>query len=551
MIRLPFFLLALIAVPAEAAPDLIIVNAKVFTADPGRPSAEVVAIEDGRIVFVGNADEAQPMAGPETRFIDARGRLLVPGLVEAHAHAGPGPAGTRIDIPGSLWPGASGEEVLAAVRAAVARGGEGWLVATIGPAMMSDERDWRSALDEAAPGRPVMLLPWWGHGTTVNSRALALLRIGEDAKDPPGGWYGRRADGRLDGRIREGAEIAVIRRLASEASSAEAAAAFREESRELTRMGITSVHQMAHNLGLARTLAAIAEAGPGIKWSVYAWGLPTKGPAEAWREFKAPGPIPANARVAGGKWMLDGTPIERGALMREVYGDRPGWSGRANFTDAQLLEILRAALVRPQQMAFHVTGDGMAAKLFAAMEAVAPAEAWRHRRVRIEHGDGMTADLLPAAKRLGVVIVANPLHLAPSRLETGGEMMETRLGNARAKRFQLMRSVIEAGVPLALGSDAGGPAASPFLNMMMAVAYQRNPAEALTREQALTAYTATGAFAEGEEARKGRIAVGMAADLALLSQDILTVPLPALPATRSVLTVVDGRIVHEEEAAEK
>jgi hypothetical protein len=86
---------------------------------------------------------------------------------------------------------------------------------------------------------------------------------------------------------------------------------------------------------------------------------------------------------------------------------------------------------------------------------------------------------------------------------------------------------------------------------MLAVGYERNPAEALTREQALIAYTATGAFAEGEEARKGRIVPGMSADLALLSQDILTVPLAALPATKSLLTIVDGRIVHEEPAAAK
>jgi hypothetical protein len=158
----------------------------------------------------------------------------------------------------------------------------------------------------------------------------------------------------------------------------------------------------------------------------------------------------------------------------------------------------------------------------------------------------MTPDLLAQAKRLGVVLVENPLHLAPARDETGGEMMVTRLGEQRAREFQLLRSVIAAGVPIALGSDAGGDAASPFLNIMLAVRYDRNPAEALTREQALTAYTAGAAFAEGQERHKGTIAVGMAADVAMLSQDILTVPIEALPATRSVLTLVDGEVVHEE-----
>jgi hypothetical protein len=81
--------------------------------------------------------------------------------------------------------------------------------------------------------------------------------------------------------------------------------------------------------------------------------------------------------------------------------------------------------------------------------------------------------------------------------------------------------------------------------MMLAIGYQRNPEESLTREQVLTAYTTGAAYAEGEEARKGRIAVGMAADLAILSQDLLTIPMEAFPGTRSLLTVVDGKIVHE------
>lgn len=111
----------------------------------------------------------------------------------------------------------------------------------------------------------------------------------------------------------------------------------------------------------------------------------------------------------------------------------------------------------------------------------------------------------------------------------------------------LLKSLLGAGVALALGSDGGPEEQNPFLNLMLASIYPGNSAEALTREQALTAYTAA-AYAEGQKTRKGRIATGLPADLAMLSQDALTVPPVQLPATTCLLTLVDGEIIHEDAA---
>jgi hypothetical protein len=535
----------LAASPAAAEPDIVILGAKVFTADRRVREAEAVAVEDGRISFVGTSAAARRLVGPHTRVIDARGRLVVPGLIEAHGHAGPNPPGARIDLPGLPWPGPKADETLAAVRRTAAAE-RGWIMGTIGAAVMADQRDWRAALDAAAPDTPVMLRPWWGHGMTVNSRALQLLGIHDGDPDPIGGWYGRTAKGRLNGRVREGAEIKALRRLTASVPLGEAAASFAATGEQYARWGVTSYHQMAHSLPLRATLAALTAARPTIRWSVYAWGLPERSVDEAWAELASEPPARGLVRVAGSKWMLDATPIERDAHMREPYLGTPTSKGRPNYTADQVRAILRGALRHRRQLALHVSGDGEMARLFTLLEEVAPADSWRRNRVRIEHGDGLTPDLLAQAKRLGVVLVENPLHLAPSRDETGGEMMETRLGGKRAREFQLLKSALDAGVPLALGSDAGGDVASPFLNIMLAVRYDRNPAEALTREQALHAYTAGAAYAEGEEERKGRVAVGMAADLAMLSQDILTVPIETLPATRSVLTLVDGKVVYED-----
>jgi predicted amidohydrolase YtcJ len=140
------------------------------------------------------------------------------------------------------------------------------------------------------------------------------------------------------------------------------------------------------------------------------------------------------------------------------------------------------------------------------------------------------------AKRLGVVIVQNPSHfMIPQH-------MTPRLGPERLKRTTLNKSILESGVPFALGSD--GPM-NPFLNIMFATINANNPSQALSLEQALRAYTAGSAWAEFAETSKGMIRSGMLADVALLSQDIFAAPPPELPKTVSVLTVVNGKIVFE------
>jgi predicted amidohydrolase YtcJ len=144
------------------------------------------------------------------------------------------------------------------------------------------------------------------------------------------------------------------------------------------------------------------------------------------------------------------------------------------------------------------------------------------------------------AKRQGVVVVQNPSHfmVAPT--------MRARLGE-RVRRTTLVKTIVRAGIPFALGSD--GPM-NPFLNIMFAGINEVNPAEALTIEEALTAYTAGAAYAEMMERHKGTLAPDMLADLAILSQDIFNVPPPELPKTVSVLTIVGGRVVHDRIASQ-
>jgi predicted amidohydrolase YtcJ len=139
------------------------------------------------------------------------------------------------------------------------------------------------------------------------------------------------------------------------------------------------------------------------------------------------------------------------------------------------------------------------------------------------------------AKRLGVTVVQNPSHFMLA------EAVRQRLGDRIGRTF-MVKSIVRAGVPFAIGSD--GPL-NPYLNIMFAVVNAANPAEALTVEEALAAYTAGSASAELMRGRKGTLAPGMLADVAILSQDIVGIPPPELPKTVSRVTIVGGRVVHE------
>lgn len=528
--------------------DLVLVNAKIFTADPRHPYAEALAIEDGRYTAVGTNAEVRRLARPATRIIDVGERLVTPGLIEAHAHFDMPPPGRHIALPNLPFPGPTAEETLAGVANAALEG-PGWLSGMTGYPVFNDPRNWRDALDAVAPNNPVMLSGCCGHLMMLNSRALEALGIADGIADPIGGRWGRDASGRLNGQAYETAVNFVTRRAtAADPDASVQARILRRGADAYARWGVTTVHQMAHEATLPDVRAAVERADLPIKWTVYAWGLPKVAIADAWREVDTDGGVwPTRARLGGSKWVLDGSPLDRGAFLQEDYSDRPGSRGRSNYSEAQLREILSGALTSARQVALHAVGDAEADMLLRIMSEMAPAERWRALRVRIEHGDGIFGDRIARAAALGVVIVQQPIHFGELKVEGGQSMQDARWGD-RAKRFLPLRSLLEAGIRLAFSSDSlnADDTANPFLNIMLAASYPRRPDQAITREQALTAYTAGGAYAEREEARKGKIVIGMSADLAVLSQDILTVPLEGLPETTSLLTVVDGAIVYAD-----
>lgn len=324
--------------------------------------------------------------------------------------------------------------------------------------------------------------------------------------------------------------------LSSRTDPAEIVATYRRFAAQATGLGITSVQLMGNALPIADVSKHLVDANTPIRWKVFRFPMrESGGDTIDSRSPLPPQPTPL-IDVRGMKWILDGTPIERYAFMREPYRDAAAERGRVNFDAERLTQFVGWAYGTEDPLAVHAVGDAAIDAYVSAVERAGRAEVWRAKRPRIEHGDMLSPDLLARIKPLGMVIVQNPLHFML------GDLLVARLGTERMTTLQPMRSLLAQGIPLAIGAD--GPM-NPFLNIMAAVTHPANPSEALTREQAVTAYTAGSAFAEFQEEQKGQLARGMLADLAILSADLFTVPVPQLPALHSVLTMIGGRIVHD------
>jgi predicted amidohydrolase YtcJ len=527
--------------PARAVADVVLLGGRVYTAyttPSGVAWAQAVAVRGDRVLAVGTDAQVRALAGPATRVIALGGRTVVPGINDAHDHVDPafGVPVRTVDGPEPDPPLAL---VLDSVRAVAARTPTGgWLSATVGMRVVDDTLGRLAALDRAAPDHPVLLRVPWGHFLQANHAALRAMGIDESSRDPAGGWYGRDADGRLNGLLHENAALMHMRRLKHARLPARAYAdAYRALSDEALRYGITTVQDMSDGKGAADAVAGLRSADVPLRVRLVEWPVDDGRGGRAVAEWNAaPRRVGARAVVSGRKYMLDGTPLERLAMQRRDYADRPGWRGRLNYPPDTVRAILAEALRSREQLMLHAVGDSTVRLVLGLMQALAPDSAWKARRPRIEHGDWLSPDLLPAAERLGVVLVQNPAHLM-----LGPPLLRARYGRATPD-FQPLRDVGRSSVRLALGSD--GPR-NPWLNVLFATTHANSPAQALTREQAVHAYTFGAAYAERAEGEKGTLRTGQLADLAVLSQDPFTVPPPALPATTSVLTMIGGRIAYD------
>ena len=512
----------------QTPPDLILYNGRIFLATSADTFAEAIAIRGDRIAAVGSSAAIRQLGA--TRVIDLQGRTVIPGVNDAHFHFSPDPKGFRLPFR-SMEP--SWAEVADAIRLGVKDAHRGtWIFGSVGQAVVLDPKITRDALDRIAPAHPVLLRAHYGHGYILNSKAIAAAGIAEDEPDPAGGRYERvsTSSRRINGRLWEYAQWKPERALQAQVTEDEAIAALRAMSKDAVGFGITSM-QVMPAMPVDRFARLLVKADLPIRIRA----IPFSQTTAQGRDLSEIRMIPslqfpqAKVTVNGIKWILDGTPLEQGAALRHDYPARRGWTGTLNFPEPEIVSMVQESLNFKQQLLLHTAGDRSAEAILRAMEAQ-PSVDWKSKRVRFEHGDGVFRDLIPRTRALGVIVVQNPMHFSLAERTNW------------APGMQSMRSLVEGGIPLAIGSD--GPL-NPFLNVMAAVTHPGNAKEGISVGIALRAYTFGSAFAEFAEDDKGTLAPGKLADLAVLSSDPFTSPVPALPGIGSVLTLVGGRFVHD------
>jgi predicted amidohydrolase YtcJ len=537
------FVLALRFLAAEAqqpAPDLILLNGKIFTSDAAHPYVQALAIRGERITATGDSAKIRALAGPQTKQIDLGGRTVIPGINDAHNHISVSPP-NRLDLelksPDPDWP-----EMKAAIAAAVLKAPEGTLIqGEIAWKIFRDLAVNRDALDQLAPKNPVILETFTGHAWIVNSAALKQFGIREDQPDPLGGRYERSPDGRLTGVIREYALEQVWRNQSNQTSEADALRELRETFSAAAKWGITTIQDMDNDMPPDRCIALLEKMPTPIRVRV----IRMPGTTPAGRDIQEGRPVPHSSNplitVSGTKWILDGTPLEGTFAPRSDPSplEYVVMHEQMTFPQTELVAMLRETLHDHDQLMLHVSAYPPAAAMLSAMQSEGGAQVWAKQRVRFEHGDSLTPDLVPRVKEMGIVVVQNPIHLA------GGDALPAIGSTLEKLKAQPLRSLLAAGIPVAFGSD--GPP-NPYLNIMFASIDPDRPSEAITREQAVIAYTLTSAYAEFAEKDKGSLERGKLADLAVLSQDIFTVDASDLPKTESVLTIVGGKTVYDGKA---
>jgi predicted amidohydrolase YtcJ len=510
--------------------DLVLVHGRLFATTPG---AHAVAIRRDRIVAIGTDESVLKLAGSVTVVYDLAGHTVFPGFNDAHTHWEPRPIGIDLKLSG-MDP--SWSEVLSAIKATAEKSPKGvWIYATTGAKVATNPTASRRNLDHVAPDNPVWVGCWSGHGLVVNTAALQKLGLSEEEPDTDELHYERfPGTKQLSGRFTEYEQWVQNRRLASLATKKEKMKSLHDMGNEAVRFGVTSM-QIMPTTTIDEFQAELREASLQIRVRAIDFTLPGTSSWTADPVRNGAKDFSSNVRVSGLKWILDGTPVERGAALRTSYADKPDWNGKLDLRPDKLKSVVQRAWSSGDQTLFHVVSDRATAELFKAMEDTGPDNAWRAKRMRIEHGEGIVADLLPRAVKLGVVVVQNPSHFNIR------DVTVARYG-ATAK-VQPLRSLMVAGVPIAIGSD--GPS-NPYLNITFATVHPDNPDEAITRVQAIEAYTRGAAFAEFAERQKGSLVEGQLADVVVPSDDILVIPNDALPGVHSVLTLVGGRVVSDD-----
>ena len=521
--------------------DLLVHGGTIWTMDPARPEVAALAAVGDRVIAVGELAELAHLRGPNTVEVDLAGGLAVPGLTDAHAHLlGLGAELDQVDLRGAT----SIDECVARTRKqAPASGwvlGRGW-----------DQNLWPGAampthapLTAAFPDRPVWLRRIDGHAGWANRAALVAAGITKTTANPQGGEILRDDTGEATGVLVDNAMGLVP---VPEPSDEDLRRRILIAQDRVLALGMTGVHEMGVGPRADEILRKLAADGLlKLRMTGYA--------DEAWfvkehrdRELPALPDPSVRYRLVGVKLYVDGALGSRGAALLAPYADRPDHSGILMHAPGELEAVVLAAVRHGWQVAAHAIGDRGIRVLLDACAAAREAVPAADPRLRVEHAQIVDLADIPRFASLGAVASMQPTHATSDM-----PWVPARLGPERLAGAYAWRRFLDAGVPLAFGSDF--PVELPDITHGLAAAVTRQdaagepeggwlPDQRVSLAEAVAAFTTGAAYAARQTDWCGVLAPGMMADLTCFRADLRGLAPLALRDAAIRATIVAGTVV--------
>lgn len=529
-------------------PDVIITNAKIFTADDNNPYADALAIHGNRIVYVGDRTGVEKFSNPQARVLDGQGKTLMPGFIDSHFHLLWG----AVEIANAWLYDVNSRDMLGETLQRYSKENKtsAWV---LGNGIKYGIVSTRQELDAILKDRPIYIEAYDGHTGWANTRALELAGILQPGREIRGnGIVVRDKTGMATGELREGDAIYAVTDIAPEPNEARKRELLKQAMAQIVQTGVTSVHNMNGDMDELKTYAALEDAGEMIL-RVY---VPYTVEPEATKEMLTEAAKMAGVRgeyVRGGavKFFMDGVWESYTALNLEPYADHPEATSDGIWSAERFKEIAQACDNLGLQIFVHACGDGAVRRTLDGYAFVQEQNGQRDSRHRVEHIEVIQPEDMLRFKELGVIASMQPLH-APLSLSEADIWLE-RTGKERWPVSFAWRKIKDAGAKMAFGSDWTVADYNPMSGLHAALTRQPygpdQPDQRLTLEELLIGYTREAAYAEFMENEKGQLKEGYLADMVLLSEDIFSVPAEEIKNVKPLWTMVNGKMVYESTAS--
>lgn len=543
--------------------DLVVLNARIVTLDRQSRVVDAAAVRDGVFVAVGSTVEVRALVGAGTRVLDARGRMVIPGLIDTHVHALDVAAAEAVQSFEELG---SIEAIQAWVRRQAARRSPGtWIWSPrVFPTRVRERRfPTRAELDAAAPRNPVAVDG--AYALMVNTAALKAAGITAGTPDPPGGAIVRDDAGRPTGLLRNVGSLLTPFKGGAAGVPLEM---LEKVHRKYLESGITSVIERGASLSGYNAYGALRDAARLRLRATVTVRVDSDGTVADTERFIRALPFrfgegDDRLKVGPLKVVADGGILAGTAYMRHPYGDKasslygiadPDYRGLLTQPRQALVAIIRTGHRLGWQMSAHVTGDAGVDAVLDAVEAASQDSPIGERRFTLIHAYFAHTETARRAARLGVLIDTQPAWYYKD-----ADALADALGASRLEPFIGLDTWQDAGLTVAINTDhmfglepdASMNPYNPFLTMFVAVTRRTErgqvigPGQAVSRERALRMMTSDAARLSFDEQRTGTIETGKLGDFVVLSDDLFAVPAEDIRRIRAAATVVGGDIVYE------